>query len=288
MPPDGASPEPRPPKKFLDVVADAIRRKHLSYRTEKSYVNWVRRFILFHDKRHPREMGAPEVRQFLSHLATEARVSASTQNQALNALVFLFHHVLNRELGDLGQIERAKRSIHLPVVLSQDEVGQVLRAMDGTTRLMAELLYGTGMRLMECHRLRVKDVDFDLSQIVVRQGKGQKDRITVLPERLRDPLRRHLERVRSVWEQDQRNQIAGVELPFALAVKYPHAGPRMGLAMGVSNARLINRSAIGDHPPTPHPSKPLAKSIEEGPTNSRSPRAGWMPFAPSLVRHAPA
>lgn len=230
MHPEGGGPpnqDPRP-RRFLEVVADAIRRKHVSYRTEQAYGYWVRRFILFHNKRHRSEMGAPEVRQFLSYLASDARVSSSTQNQALNALVFLYRVVPHRDLGDLGEVERAKRSMHLPVVLTQDEVKRVLCAMEGTSRLMAELLYGTGMRLMECHRLRVKDVDFGKSQVVVRQGKGRKDRVTVLPDRLRDPLRRHLERVHSLWEHDRRNDLPGVELPFALALKYPNARQEWG------------------------------------------------------------
>src|SRR5690348_7635939 len=175
---------PNPKLKLLDQVSEVIRFKHYSIRTEETYREWVRRFILFHGKRHPREMGAVEVGRFLSHLAVERQVAASTQNQALNALVFLYNQVLHLELGQIGQIERAKKPQRLPVVLTRLEAKKVLNGLSGTCQLMAKLLYGTGMRLMECVRLRVKDVEFEKNQILVREGKGFKDRVTILPEEI--------------------------------------------------------------------------------------------------------
>jgi len=166
---------------LLDQVREVLRLKHYSLRTEETYVGWIKRFIFFHQKRHPREMGAPEVQAFLSHLAVQGQVAASTQNQALNALVFLYHQVLDQDLGDFAAFVRAKRPARLPVVLSRDEVHRLLGALTGTYQLMGRLLYGTGMRLMECMRLRVKDVDFERNQVMVRDGKGMKDRRTMLP-----------------------------------------------------------------------------------------------------------
>jgi integron integrase len=215
---------PNPKLRLLDQVSEVARFKHYSIRTEQSYRQWVRRFVLFHQKRHPREMGEAEIRQFLSHLASAQKVAASTQNQALNALVFLYSQVLHQPIGDLGEIERAKRPARLPVVLSKPEVKRVLTAMEGTHELMARLLYGTGMRLMECARLRVKDVDFEQSQIVVRDGKGMKDRVTILPEALRGPLQEHLQRVRLLHASDVAAGGGEVYLPLALARKYPSAG----------------------------------------------------------------
>lgn len=173
---------PNPKLKLLDQVSEVMRFKHYSIRTETSYRDWIRRFILFHGKRHPREMGPQEVSRFLSDLAVRGRVAASTQNQAFNALLFLYREVLHQQLGQIEGVERAKRPARLPVVLSKAETDRVLAGMTGTFQLMAKLLYGAGLRLMECVRLRVKDVDFELNQIVVRDGKGFKDRVTILPE----------------------------------------------------------------------------------------------------------
>ncbi|MBI3839005.1 MAG: integron integrase [Planctomycetia bacterium] len=198
--------------------------RHLSYRTEQSYVAWVRRFILFHNKRHPTDMGATEVRAFLTHLAVNRRVAASTQNQALNALVFMDREVLRRDHGEFGEFQCAKRPKRLPTVLTRDEVPRVLAHIDGTHGLMARLLYGTGMRLMECVQLRIKDVDFARGTITVRSGKGDKDRVTMLPEALRQSLQQHIERLRALYEEDRAANLPGVELPHALAVKTPHAG----------------------------------------------------------------
>ena len=185
---------PRAPK-LIDVVRDTLRARHYSRRTEKAYIGWIRRYILFHGKRHPRELGAAEATRFLTALAVDAKVSGSTQNQALAALLFLYREVVRVELPWLDELVRARRPRRLPVVLSRDEVCAVIAHLAGTPKLMACLLYGAGLRLLECARLRVKDIDFEASHIVVRAGKGDKDRITVLPRIVREPLRRHLERV---------------------------------------------------------------------------------------------
>jgi integron integrase len=214
---------PRPPR-LLDRVREANRLRHGSRSTEKSYVGWIRRFILFHDKRHPAEMGASEVAQFLSSLAVEGRVAASTQNQALSALLFLYRHVLHQELPWLHDVVRARRPKHLPIVLTRDEVRAVISKLDGTPRLMAGLLYGSGLRLLECARLRVQDIDFAVHQIIVRNGKGAKDRVTVLPNVAREPLTRHLLTVKRQHEADLALGAGWVELPWALARKYPNAG----------------------------------------------------------------
>ncbi|WP_298218059.1 integron integrase [Halothiobacillus sp.] len=212
-----------PSPKLLDQVRDLIRTKHYSIRTENQYLQWIRRFILFHGKRHPRDMGAPEVEAFLSHLAVSRDVAASTQNQALSALLFLYREVLGIDLPWLDNVTRAKRPQRLPVVLSRDEVRAVLDRMSGVYGLMASLLYGTGMRLMECVRLRVKDVDFARGEILIRDGKGAKDRVTMLPESLVPALQSHLNQRRAIFEDDLRAGKAGVYLPNALAVKYPGA-----------------------------------------------------------------
>ncbi len=210
--------------KLLDRVREANRLRHGSRSTEKSYVGWIRRFILFHGKRHPAEMGAPEVTQFLSALAVEGQVAASTQNQALSALLFLYRHVLHQDLPWLDDIVRARRPKHLPVVLTRDEVRAVISKLDGTPRLMATLLYGAGLRLLECVRLRVQDLDFAMNQIIVRDGKGAKDRVTVLPAVAKEPLTQHLLKVKRQHEADLIWGAGWVELPWALARKYPNAG----------------------------------------------------------------
>ncbi len=214
---------PQSPR-LLDRVRDAIRLRHFSYSTEKTYLLWTRQYILFHRKRQPREMGANEVGAFLTHLAVDRRVSASTQNQALNALIFLYRHVIGTDIGEIENLVRAKRPKRIPEVLSVEEVRRVLDAMTGTHQLMARLLYGTGMRLMEGVRLRVKDVDFDRGEITVRSGKGAKDRRTMMPQALKAPLEQHLWRVKLLFEEDRRNDAPGVELPEALGRKYPQAG----------------------------------------------------------------
>jgi integron integrase len=213
-----------PASRLLDRVRERIRVKHYSLRTEDAYLQWIRRFIVFHGKRHPREMGAPEVEAFLSHLATAGRVSPSTQNQALSALLFLYREVLEIELPWLDGVVRAKRPQRVPVVLTESEVRALLAQLDGSRWLVACLLYSSGLRVLEGLRLRVKDVDFERREITVRDGKGAKDRRTMLPERLIAPLRAHLERVRGLHERDLAEGFGEVHLPFALARKYPRAG----------------------------------------------------------------
>jgi integron integrase len=209
--------------KLLDQVRDVIRRRHYSIRTEQAYVDWIKRFIIFHDKRHPSEMAEEEVAQFLTHLARDLNVAPSTQNQALSALLFLYKEVLNHEIGWLEKVERAKKPPKLPVVLSRTEVKRVFAYLHGTPKLMAGLLYGSGLRLMECVRLRVKDVDFELAQITVRDAKGGKDRITMLPLNLAEPLQRHLVRIKAQHEQDIEDGFGRVHLPFAIGRKFPNA-----------------------------------------------------------------
>lgn len=209
--------------KLLDLVRDKIRVKHYSIRTESQYVHWIKRFILYHNKRHPREMGAKEVEAFLTHLATAGNVAAATQNQALAALLFLYREILEQQLPWMDEVIRAKKPKRLPVVLSKTEVAKIFDRMDGTHGLIARLLYGTGMRIMECCRLRIQDIDFDRSEILIRNGKGAKDRVTMLPESLVKPLREHLRKRRLLYEDDLAKNMAEVYLPEALAKKYPSA-----------------------------------------------------------------
>lgn len=226
--------------RLLDQVRARIRAKHYSLRTEQAYVAWVRRFILANGKRHPREMGAAEVEAFLSDLAVRGRVAAGTQNQALAALLFLYREVLGIELPWMESIVRAKRPRRLPVVLSRDEVRRLLAGMEGQTGLVAALLYGSGMRVTECVRLRIKDVDFARSDILVRHGKGGKDRAVPLPRRLREALRRQVERARLQHQKDLAAGFGRTVLPYALARKYPHADREPGWQF-VFPARGISR-----------------------------------------------
>jgi integron integrase len=212
------------PVRLLDQVREAIRLRYYSRRTEEAYVHWVKRFVYFSGRRHPRELGEAEVTAFLSHLAVERNVAAGTQNQAMSALLFLYKHVLQLDLAWLANVQRASRLPRLPAVLSRAEVEQVLHQLQGTRWLLASLLYGAGLRVLECLRLRVKDVDFSYSQILVRDGKGDKDRVTMLPVKLVAPLRSHLERVRRLHLRDLAEGFGEVQLPFALARKYPAAG----------------------------------------------------------------
>ena len=216
---------PVPPKpRLLDRVRAALRIRHYSRRTEKAYVAWIRRYILFHGKRHPAEMGAPELTRFLSSLAVDGKVAASTQNQAQSALLFLYRAVLEMDLPWLDDVVRAKRPQRLPIVLTREEVRAALQPLEGVPRLMAHLLYGAGLRLLECCRLRVQDVDFASNQIVVRTGKGDKDRLTMLPAVVKADLTRHLEGVREQHGRDLQYGAGWVELPTALGRKYPNAG----------------------------------------------------------------
>jgi integron integrase len=221
------TPEGNKPK-LLDRVREAIRLRHYSLRTEEAYVSWVKRFILFHGKRHPREMGADEITQFLSELAVHGRVSASTQNQALCALIFLYRHVLGLNFGWLEDMVRAKRPQRLPVVLTRAEVRALLGALEGVHWIMASLLYGAGLRLLECQRLRVKDIDLADHQILLREGKGHKDSRTMLPGAVQEALTAHLEQVRQQHQRDVAAGLGRVYMPDALERKYPHAGREWG------------------------------------------------------------
>lgn len=208
---------------FLESVRALIRVKHLSYRTEEAYIGWIRRYILFHNKKHPQQMGTNEVRAFLTHLAVDGNVAASTQNQAFAALLFLYRQVLQKPLGEIEDVVRAKLPKRLPDVLTKTEVNRLLTYLRGEEWLVANLLYGAGLRLLEGLRLRVKDIDFEYRQITVRDGKGAKDRITVLPEKIIPPLKEHLARVQMLHAEDLRLGFGEVYLPFALDRKYKNA-----------------------------------------------------------------
>jgi integron integrase len=209
-------------RKLLDQMQDVLRTKHYSYRTEEAYLDWARQYILFHQKCHPAEMGAPEIQDFLVHLATQRKVAASTQNQALSAIIFLYREVLHKEIEPI-LLSTARRPERLPTVLTREEALRVINQLGGTHKLMAQLLYGSGLRLMECVRLRIKDLDFDYKTITVRDGKGEKDRITPLPDSIIPDLRRQVERARLLHEEDRSAGYGEVHLPYALEVKYPSA-----------------------------------------------------------------
>ncbi len=208
------------PRSLVDETRRVMRLRHYSIRTEDAYVQWIRRFIRFSGGRHPREMGSEEIIAFLSHLAVEGKVAAATQNQALNAISFLYRRVLDREVGDLGSMARAKKRRHLPVVLTRSEVIDLLSRLEGVNRLAAGLMYGAGLRLMETVRLRTKDLDLERGELVVRNGKGGRDRITVLPARLVSPLRDQLAKVRALHQADLAEGFGSVFLPDALARKF--------------------------------------------------------------------
>lgn len=214
---------PNPKLKFMEQCREVMRFKRLALRSEGAYLQWIKRFILFNGKRHPQEMGVEEVKAFLTYLASVRNVSASTQSQALNALLFLYRHVLDRGVEFVEGFERARRPARVPVVLTKGEMERWLAAMPDTYRLFCQLLYGTGMRLMEGLRLRVKDVDFERNQIIVRDGKGAKDRVTMLPASLKAELQAHLRRVKLLHEKDLAEGLGAVHLPFALKEKYPNA-----------------------------------------------------------------
>ncbi len=221
-------PDSPPPVRLLDQVRDRIRVKHYSLRTERVYVDWVRRYVLYHGKRHPRDLGAGDVERFLSDLAVRRHVSASTQNQAKAALLFLYREVLGAQLPWLDEIVQARVGRRLPVVLTPREVKALLDSLHGSAWLVASLLYGTGMRLLEGLRLRVKDVEFERREIVVREGKGNKDRVTVLPENLMLPLRDQIANAKRTREADLVGGYGDVEMPHALDLKYPRAGRGWG------------------------------------------------------------
>src|SRR5689334_12061184 len=216
------------PPRLLDAVRAAIRLRHFSYRTEKAYVDWIRRFILFHQKRHPRDMGGPEVAAFLTHLAQDRLVSAATQAQALAAILFLYKRVMNVDLPWIDNVVRAHRPKRLPTVLSHEEAARVIAHLRGVHWLIAGLLYGSGLRLLEALRLRIKDVDLHRRRVVVRHGKGAKDRVTILSDSIATALEAHLGMVRVLHDDAVARGVGGVELPYALERKYPHAYLRWG------------------------------------------------------------
>jgi integron integrase len=213
---------PQKPKKLLDQVTESIRLRHYSDRTAETYRHWITRFILFHNKRHPRELTAQDVSAFLSHLANEKHLAASSQNQALSAILFLYRHVLHLEISINADALRARKPEHIPAVFSPTEANRVLQNLKGVPKLMAQLLYGSGLRISECVTLRVKDLDFDYRQIIVHDGKGEKDRATILPSKLIAPLQNHLPRIRMQYEIDVKNGAVTCGLPYALAQKYPN------------------------------------------------------------------
>jgi integron integrase len=217
------NPRPSPTPKLIECVREKIRLKHYSRRTEEAYIAWIIQYIRFHHQRHPRKMSVSEIEAFLTHLAVQRNVASSTQTQALSALLFLYRDVLNIELSGAIDAIRAKKPQHLPTVLTQEEVRLVLSHMQGQHRLMAQLLYGSGLRLLECVRLRVKDVDFEHLCLTVRDGKGMHDRVTTLPQSLVQPLRQHLQERKTLHAHDLQLGRGTVYLPFALAEKYPHA-----------------------------------------------------------------
>jgi integron integrase len=216
------------PRTLLAAVRDQIRMRHMSYRTERAYLHWIRRYVRFHGRRSPRHLGAPEVEQFLNHLAVDRKVSASAQNQALQAILFLYRKVLAVDLPWLENVTRAQRPRHLPVVLTRAEVAAVLAQLEGAHWLIASLLYGGGLRVSEALRLRVKDLVLDRCELIVRDGKGAKDRVTVVAERLAMPLKTHLARLHDWHESERRQRRPGVSLPAALSRKYPQAAIQWG------------------------------------------------------------
>lgn len=241
---------PERPRRLLDQVRDAVRVRHYSYRTEQAYVAWIRRFILFHGTRHPAEMGEGEIRRFLTALAVERQVSASTQNQALAALLFLYREVLGRDPGWIDEVVRAKRPQRLPVVLTRAEVARLLAALDGTMWIAAMILYGGGLRVIEALRLRVHDLDFERGEILVRHGKGGRDRVTVLPAALAGPMATHLDAVRRRHAADLAAGYGEARLPNALGRKYPGAGREWGWQWVFPAARICTDPRFG--PPTRH------------------------------------
>jgi integron integrase len=209
--------------KLLEQVRNVIRVKHYTLNTERSYLPWIKRFLLFHKKRHPASMGEREINEFLTHIAVNGNIAANTQNQALNAIVFFYKEVLKKKIGDIGDVPRAKKHKRIPVVFTKEEAKKVIGQLDGTNKLMASLLYGSGLRLKECLRLRVKDIDFSYNHIIARDTKGAADRVTLLPASIKEEIKMHLEKVKALHEQDLKEGFGRVYLPFALERKYPNA-----------------------------------------------------------------
>jgi integron integrase len=214
--------------KLLEQVSDKIRLKHYSHRTEKTYKHWIKHYILFHNKTHPDKLDGKALNAYLTYLAKEKHVSASTQNLARNAILFLYKQVLKKDIGDSKNYVIAKRSRKVPTVFSQDEAKRVIAQLEGRNALVVKLLYGTGMRISECLQLRIKDIDFDQNLIVVRDGKGEQDRVTMLPETLRDLIKHQIERVAYLHALDQKNEVPGVFIPYSIEKKYPSVSKDFG------------------------------------------------------------
>jgi integron integrase len=268
--------------KLLDQLRQAIRMRHYSYRTEKAYTHWVKRYILFHHKRHPVQMGEAEIGQFLSALASDLRVSASTQNQALNALLFLYREVLNKQIGFVDGVLRAKRPHRLPVVLTRQEIRSIFERLDGVDWIMAMLLYGGGLRLMECVRLRVKDIDLSRNQILVRAGKGDKDRHTMFPAAVKESLIEHLERMKRLHDFYLQRGLGRVSLPNALERKYPNASKEWGWQwVFPAGTHFIDRVTGEKRRHHLHESV-LQKAVKEAVRNS----AVNKPASPHTFRHS--
>lgn len=218
----------KPPVKLLDLVRQRIRLKGYSIHTEKTYCEWIKRYILYHNKRHPKEMGRKEIEKFLSHLVMDRNVAPSTQNQAFNAILFLYRNVLEMDMPDNIQALRSKKPVRVPTVMTREEAHKVISLITGEHQLMVKILYGCGLRTQECLRLRVKDVDFALNQTIVRDGKGKVDRITMLPDSIKDSIKTHLSYVQGIHQDDLRQGYGRVYLPYALARKYPNADKQWG------------------------------------------------------------
>ncbi len=273
-------------KRLIPTVIDACKTRHYSKSTQKTYISWIKKNIFFHGVRHPSEMGEKEINQFLTHLAVDQKVSASTQNQALSVLLFLYRFVIGCEIGDLGNVIRAKKKTSLPVVLSQEEIKSVLYNLDGEIWLLVSLLYGTGMRISECLKLRVQDIDFSNNQIFVRDGKGRKDRVTMLPSSLRQDLLNHLERVKYIHEQDIEDGWGYNQLPYTLEKKYPSA-PKEWKWQWVfpQNRRWRNKSNLSEGRHHIDPSiiqKKVRKAVFQAGINKR---ASCQTFRHSFATH---
>jgi len=271
-----------PAVKLLDRVREQLRLKHYSYRTEQTYLHWIKRYILFHKKRHPNEMGDEEIRAFLVHLAEKEHVAASTQNQAFSALLFLYRHILNKELTVDYRSIGASRSKRLPTVLTKEDTQRVIDYLRGEYQLMAKLLYGSGLRVSECLRLRVKDLDFDYKTIAIYDGKGEKDRVTILPETLIPLLEIQLNHVRRIYESDKKTQLPGVSLPSpALARKYPQAGREWPWQYVFPARRYSNDPRTGENlRHHVHPSN-LQKAVRQAAQRARVDK----PVSPHTFRH---
>jgi integron integrase len=283
----GGGEEDKPPR-LLEQVHQAIRRRHFSRRTEEAYVHWIKRFIYFSGKRHPRDLGEAEVTAFLNHLAVDRKVAGGTQNQALSALLFLYREVLGMELGWLEGVERVTRPPRMPTVLTRAEVERVLAQLHGPKWLIASLLYGSGLRVLECLRLRVKDVDLGYRQILVRDGKGEKDRVTMLPEKLIKPLRAHLERVRGLHGRDLRAGYGEVHLPYALGRKYPRAGREWRWQYLFPSADPFRGSGRRCDPQASSRRVGAPARGEGSAARGRDRQARELPYVAPLIRHASA